>query len=118
MYLDFSVSEVIANFSEKAVTIATNFTLDKTTVNTDTVKFFRTIDGKNEFITDYALSCNGKNITIELSDYPYEDEEFYLFVRGVRDKLGDARRMAGYLRQLSARQRADLLGTADSRRTG
>ena len=88
MYLDFSVSECIANFSEKAVTIATNFTLDKTTINKDTVKFFKVVDGKNEFITDYALSCNGKNIVIELSDYPYEGEEFYLFAFGVRDKLG------------------------------
>ena len=39
MYVDFSVTETNANFSDKTITINTNFILDKTTVNFNTVKF-------------------------------------------------------------------------------
>ena len=87
MYSEYTIAYVVSNFSDKNITIYTNFTVDKTTVTKDTVKFFITIDGKNEPI-DYSLSCDGKNIIIELPDYPYEEDQYYLFVSGIRDRLG------------------------------
>lgn len=88
MYVDFSVTETFADFSNKTITICTNFIIDKTTVNFNTVKFFITIDGKNNLLTDYVLTCDGKNIKIELDEYPYENDEFYIYINGVRDRLG------------------------------
>lgn len=88
MYVDFSVTETNANFSDKTITINTNFILDKTTVNFNTVKFFITIDGENKLLTDYVLTCDGKNMKIELNEYPYEDDQYYIYVKGVRDRLG------------------------------
>ena len=88
MYVDFSVTETTANFSNKTVTINTNFIVDKTTVTAETVKFFITIDGENKLLTDYVLTCEGKSIKIELNDYPYEDDEYYIYINGIRDRLG------------------------------
>ena len=56
MYIDFSVTHITANFSDKTITVHTNFIVDKTTVNFNTVKFFITINGENKLLTDY----NGK----------------------------------------------------------
>ena len=88
MYVDFSVTETNANFSDKTITINTNFILDKTTVNFNTVKFFITIDGENKLLTDYVLTCDGKNMKIELNEYPYEDDQYYIYVKGARERIG------------------------------
>ena len=88
MYVDFSVTETVTNFSDKTITINTNFILDKTTVNFNTVKFFITINGENKLLTDYVLTCDNKSIKIELNEYPYEDDQYYIFIKGVRDRLG------------------------------
>lgn len=87
MYADYSVSYLVPNYSEKNLTIVTNFVVDTTTVTKDTVKFFIVKDGNNEPI-DYSIKCEGKNIIVELDEYPYEGEEFYLFVFGILDRLG------------------------------
>lgn len=87
-YVDFSVCETVANFSDKTVTIMTNFILDRTTITPENVKFFITIDGQNKLLTNYTLSCSGKNIMIELNEYPYEGDQYYVFVKGIRDRLG------------------------------
>lgn len=87
-YVDFSVCETVANFSDKTVTIMTNFVLDATTITPENVKFFITIDGQNKLLTNYTLSCSGKNIMIELNEYPYEGDQYYVFVKGIRDRLG------------------------------
>lgn len=87
MYADYSVSYLVPNYSEKNLTIVTNFVVDATTVTKDTVKFFIVKDEKHEPI-DYSIKCEGKNIIIELDDYPYEGDEFYLFVFGILDRLG------------------------------
>lgn len=87
-YVDFSVCETVANFSDKTVTIMTNFILDRTTITPENVKFFITIDGQNKLLTNYTLSCSGKNIIIELNEYPYEGDQYYVFVKGIRDRLG------------------------------
>ena len=87
-YVDFSVCETVANFSDKTVTIMTNFILDRTTITPENVKFFITIDGQNKLLTNYTLSCSGKNIIIELNEYPYEGDQYYIFVKGIRDRLG------------------------------
>ena len=99
MYSDFSVSYIVPNYSSKSLTIYTNFTVDKTTVTKDTVKFCITKDGKNT-LTDYSLSCDGKNIIIELDEFPYEEDEYYLAMFGVRDRLG-REQVEPYMRSLS-----------------
>ena len=88
MYVDFSVTHITTNFSDKTITVHTNFVIDKTTVNFNTVKFFITINGENKLLTDYVLTCNGKDMVIELNEYPYEDDEYYIFIKGIRDRLG------------------------------
>ena len=101
MYSDYSVSYIVPNYSSKSLTIYTNFTVDKTTVTKDTVKFFITKDGEHATI-DYSLSCKGKDIIIELDDFPYEEDEYYLFMHGVRDRLG-RELLQPYMRYLSFR---------------
>ena len=88
MYADFSVAESFSDFSSKSITIKTNFIVDSTTVTPDTVKLFITEDGKNNLISDYTLSSESKTIKIELLDYPDENDEYYIYVNGVRDRLG------------------------------
>ena len=88
MYADFSVAESFSDFSSKSITIKTNFIVDSTTVTPDTVKLFITKDGKNNPISDYTLSSESKTIKIELLDYPDENDEYYIYVNGVRDRLG------------------------------
>ena len=88
MYIDFSVTHITANFSDKTITVHTNFIVDKTTVNFNTVKFFITINGENKLLTDYVLTCDGKDMIIELNEYPYEEDEYYIFIKGIRDRLG------------------------------
>ena len=99
MYADFSVSYLVPNYSEKNLTIVTNFVVDATTVTKDTVKFFIVKDEKNEPI-EYSIKCNGKNIIVELEEYPYEGDEFYIFVFGVLDRLG-RKLVQPYMRTLS-----------------
>ena len=99
MYSDYSVSYIVPNYSSKSLTICTNFIVDKTTVTKDTVKFFITKDGNNT-MTDYTLSCEGKNIIIELNEFPYEEDEYYLAMFGVQDRLG-RKLPEPYMRSLS-----------------
>ena len=40
MYVDFSVTETNANFSDKNITINTNFILNKNNIKINTYKFF------------------------------------------------------------------------------
>ena len=88
MYADFSVTESFSDFSSKSITIKTNFIVDDTTVTPETVKLFITENGKNNLISDYTLSSESKAIKIELLDYPDENDEYYIYVNGVRDRLG------------------------------
>ena len=88
MYADFSVTESFSDFSSKSITIKTNFIVDDTTVTPETVKLFITENGKNNLISDYTLSSESKTIKIELLDYPDENDEYYIYVNGVRDRLG------------------------------
>ena len=99
MYADFGVSYLVPNYSEKNLTIVTNFVVDATTVTKDTVKFFIVKDENHEPI-EYSIKCEGKNIIVELDEYPYEGEEFYLFVFGVLDRLG-RKLVQPYMRTLS-----------------
>lgn len=88
MYVDFSVTETFTDFSYKRITVNTNFIVDSTTITPDTVKLFIVEDGKNNLLTDYSLDSDGKNIKIELLDYPDEEDKYYIFISGVRDRLG------------------------------
>lgn len=87
-YTDFAVCATDADFSTKTITINANFIVDKTTVNTDTVKFFIVKDGVNTPFDECSISCDGKDILIVLNEYPDEGEEYYLYMKGVRDRLG------------------------------
>lgn len=88
MYIDFSVADVSANFSEKTLSVHTNFRLDATTVNPKTVKLYKVIDEERVPFLDYTMVCDGKDINLVLNDFPYEEDVFYVFVHKVRDKLG------------------------------
>lgn len=100
----FSITETSSSFSTKTITISANFKIDETTVDRNTVKFFNLIGEKTIPNENCTISCNGKDIVIELDDYPEEQDKFHIFLvpgeEGVRDKLGRGL-LTPYIKSLS-----------------
>ncbi len=84
-YNDFSIVSVFPDISNKRIVIETNFKPDPTTVDLNTVKFY---DYDKSSLCAYSLKCEGKNIIVQLFDYPICNERYYLHVVKVKDALG------------------------------
>ena len=83
-YNEFSIQDVLPDLSKKQIVITTNFQVDPTTVDLTTVKFF---DYDNAKIESYTLKVDGKNIIINLDNYPSNSKRYYLKVENVQDAL-------------------------------
>lgn len=98
----FSVINAEVDYSNKTITVFTNFAVDQSTVNYENIKLFQiSQDGSdmklcakpahilpiNNEIT-YQLKTDKKKIIIKLNRYPEPDAKFYLIVQGIHNKLG------------------------------
>ena len=83
-YNEFSIQDVLPDLSKKQITIITNFQVDATSVDLSTVKFFNYDSAK---LISYGLKVEGKNIIIDLDEYPTHDTRYYLRISGIKDAL-------------------------------
>lgn len=61
----FNVTSIVGDYTNKRITIETNFTVDKDTVNKRNVKVIDALSGTTVV---YKLSVDKKNIIITLKD--------------------------------------------------
>lgn len=61
----FNVTSIVGDYTNKRITIETNFTVDKDTVNKKNVKVVDALSGTTVV---YKLSVDKKNIIITLKD--------------------------------------------------
>ncbi len=86
LYNQFSIIEIVTDLKSKTIIIATNFKVDPSTVNLNTVSLYDYSAGNGQ-LTDYTLHVDGKNICIILGDYPASGAKFYLKVTDIYDAL-------------------------------
>ena len=86
LYNQFNITDVISDLQTKSIVIATNFKVDPSTVDLNTVTLYDYSAGKSQ-LTDYSLQVDGKNIIITLDDYPGPGTRFYLKVTDIYDAL-------------------------------
>ena len=82
-YNQFTILNVIPEYSNKRIVINTNFRVDPTSINTNTVMLFGAEIGSK---TEYTLSVDKKDIIISFEDYPKFDK-YYLKIEKVKDAL-------------------------------
>lgn len=83
-YNEFSIQDVLPDLSKKQIVIKTNFQVDSTTVDFTTVQFYNYDKTKLE---TYELIVDGKDIIIQLSEYPGADTRYYLKIENLKDAL-------------------------------
>lgn len=81
----FNVTKIVGDFSNKTITIITNFAVDKTTVNKKNVKVVTSESGT---IVIYKLSVEKENIIITLKEWPSLDHKYQVNVSDIKDMLG------------------------------
>ena len=86
LYNQFGIIEIISDLKTKSIVIVTNFKVDPSTVDFNTVTLYDYSAGKSQ-LTDYSLQVDGKNIIITLDDYPGPSTRFYLKVTDIYDAL-------------------------------
>ena len=84
-YNEFSIQEVIPDLSQKRIEIHTNFKVDPTSVSNKTVAFY---DYDKAKLETYNLQVDGKNIYINLFDYPDLNQRSFLKISNIKDALG------------------------------
>lgn len=82
-YNQFTILNVIPEYSNKRIVINTNFRVDPTSINTNTVMLFGAEIGSK---TEYTLSVDKKDIIISFEDYPKFDK-YYLKIEKIKDAL-------------------------------
>ena len=86
LYNQFSIIEVVTDLKSKTIIVATNFKVDPSTVNLNTVSLYDYSAGTGQ-LTDYSLHVDGKNICIILRDYPAAGTKYYLKITEIYDAL-------------------------------
>ena len=86
LYNQFSIIEVISDLKSKTIIIATNFKVDPSTVNLNTVSLYDYSAGNGQLV-NYDLHVDGKNICIILGDYPGPGTKYYLKITDIYDAL-------------------------------
>lgn len=85
MFNEFCITDIDLSFSNKTISIKTNFKIKEDTVNMSTVKLKDAQSGVRE---DYAISVNGNLIILTLTDYPKQQYAYFLSISNeVLDKL-------------------------------
>lgn len=86
LYNQFGIIEVVSDLKTKTIVIATNFKVDPSTVDLNTVSLYDYGAGSGQ-LADYTLHVDGKDICIILKDYPAPGTRFYLKVTDIYDAL-------------------------------
>ena len=86
LYNQFCITDVISDLKTKSIVIVTNFKVDPSTVDLDTVTLYDYSAGKSQ-LTEYSIQVDGKNIILTLEDYPGPGTRFYLKVTDIYDSL-------------------------------
>lgn len=81
----FNVTGIVGDYTNKRITIITNFTVDATTVNKSNVKVVDASSGTNVI---YKLSTDKKNIIITLKEWPKENSSYQVNITYIKDMLG------------------------------
>lgn len=83
----FCVTGVETIFSLKKIIIQTNFTIDSATVNLENIKLYNIIGEKMDIVIPKQMYVEDSNIIIILDRYPRKDDQYYLIVKNLQDKL-------------------------------
>lgn len=83
----FCVSGVKTEFSEKKITIETNFKINSSTVNLENIKLYNVVEEKMNIIVPSKMYVEDSNIILILDKYPKKDDNYYLIVKNLKDKL-------------------------------
>ncbi len=86
LYNQFGIIEVVTDLKTKTIIIATNFKVDPSTIDLNTVSLYDYSAGSGQLV-DYDLHVDGKNICIILRDYPYSGAKYFLKVTDIYDAL-------------------------------
>lgn len=86
LYNQFSIIDVVTDLKTKTIVIATNFKVDPTTINLNTVSLYDYSAGSGQ-LAEYDLQVKGKDICIILRDFPVHDNKYFLKITDIYDAL-------------------------------
>lgn len=81
----FNITSIVGDYSNKTITIQTNYIVDETTVNKRNVKV---IDASSGTVAIYKLSTDKDKIIITLKEWPQTDSFCQVNVAFIKDRLG------------------------------
>lgn len=85
MHSVFNVTSIAGDYSNKTVTIQTNYIVDESTVNKQNVKL---VDASSGTTVIYKLSTDKDKIIITLKEWPIPNNTYQVNVTFIKDKLG------------------------------
>ena len=86
LYNQFCITEIVPDLKTKTIVILTNFKVDASTINLNTVSLYDYSAGSNQ-LANYNLQVDGKAIGIVLDDFPPPNTKYYLKVTDIYDAL-------------------------------
>ena len=85
MHSVFNVTSIAGDYSNKTITIQTNYIVDESTVNKQNVKL---VDASSGTTVIYKLSTDKDKIMITLKEWPIPNNIYQVNVTFIKDKLG------------------------------
>lgn len=86
LYNQFCITDIVPDLKTKTIVILTNFKVDSSTINLNTVSLYDYSAGSNQ-LANYSLQVDGKAIGIVLDDFPPPNTKYYLKVTDIYDAL-------------------------------
>jgi hypothetical protein len=86
LYNQFCITDIVPDLKTKTIVILTNFKVDASTINLNTVSLYDYSAGSNQ-LANYSLQVDGKAIGIVLDDFPPPNTKYYLKVTDIYDAL-------------------------------
>lgn len=81
----FNILNIVGDYSNKSITIETNFAVDETTANKKNIKI---IDASSNTIVVYKISVKDNNIIITLKEWPTTGQKYQVSISDdIRDML-------------------------------
>ena len=88
MYNQFSIIDIESNYSTNSFIIHTNFSVDHDSVHKDNIKISIIVNEKQIPIDTFILIPEGKKIYVKFDTYDYADQQFFIYINDIKDKLG------------------------------
>ena len=86
LYNQFCITDIVTDLKTKTIVITTNFKVDSSTINLNTVSLYDYSAGTGQ-LAEYDLYVDGKYICIILKDFPPAGTKYYLKVTDIYDAL-------------------------------